>query len=190
MAFISKVRNGGGDVRKSEETREQETREEATIRELRRAIPGRTREAALQADNPTRSTAESCGHSPSPIWGKRRVPDIRRSDIAALHHKLRDTRYQANRTLAVLSKMFNLAELWGLRPDGSNPCLHVKRYKEEQRERFLSAAEFQRLGRGARRDSRGRLRDPIGGVTAIRLLMLTGLPGARRSRRCGGSTST
>jgi len=108
-----------------------------------------------------------------PNLGKRRVSEIRRSDIAALHHKMRDTRYQANRTLAVLSKMFNLAEVWGMRPDGSNPCLHVKRYKEEQRERFLSTAEFQRLGR---------VLDEIlqdgsetrSAVTAIRLLMLTG----------------
>ena len=65
------------------------------------------------------------------------VPDIQRSDIAALHHDLRDTPYQANRTLGVLSKMFNLAELWDLRPDGSNPCRHVKRFREEKRERFL-----------------------------------------------------
>ena len=78
-----------------------------------------------------------------------------------------------NRTLGVLSKMFNLAELWGLRPDGSNPCLHVKRYKEEKRERFLNAEEFTRLGR---------VLDEIledgsetrSAVAAIRLLMLTG----------------
>ena len=57
-----------------------------------------------------------------PRIGSRRVPDIQRSDIAALHHGLRDTPYQANRTLGVLSKMFNLAELWDIRPDGSNPC--------------------------------------------------------------------
>ena len=61
-----------------------------------------------------------------PRIGRYRVPDIQRSDIAALHHDLRDTPYQANRTLGVLSKMFNLAELWDLRPDGSNPCQHVK----------------------------------------------------------------
>ena len=69
--------------------------------------------------------------------------------------------------------MFNLAELWGLRPDGSNPCLHVKRYKEEKRERFLNAEEFTRLGRvldeiladGSETHS---------AVAAIRLLMLTG----------------
>ncbi len=42
-------------------------------------------------------------------------------------------------------KMFTLAEIWGLRPDGSNPCLHVKRFKEEKRERFLSAEELRRL---------------------------------------------
>ena len=108
-----------------------------------------------------------------PKTGKRKVAEVRRKDIAALHHSLRDTRYQANRTLAVLSKMFNLAELWGMRPDGSNPCLHVKRYKEDKRERFLSPEEFRRLGRvldevledGSETRS---------AVTAIRLLMLTG----------------
>ena len=82
-----------------------------------------------------------------PRIGTRKVTEIQRSDIAELHHGMRETPYQANRTLGVLSKMFNLAELWGLRPDGSNPCLHVKRYKEEKRERFLSAEEFTRRNR-------------------------------------------
>ena len=53
---------------------------------------------------------------------------------------MRGTPYQANRTLGALSKMFNLADLWGLRPDGSNPCRHVKRFYEEKRERFLPDA--------------------------------------------------
>ena len=108
-----------------------------------------------------------------PRIGRRKVMEIQRSDIAELHHGLRKTPYQANRTLGVLSKMFNLAEMWGLRPDGSNPCLHVKRFKEEKRERFLSAEEFQRLGT---------VLDEIladgsetrSAVAAIRLLMLTG----------------
>ena len=46
----------------------------------------------------------------------------------------------------MLSKMFSLAEVWGLRPDGSNPCRHVKRYKENKREQFLSPEETERLG--------------------------------------------
>ena len=101
------------------------------------------------------------------------VTDIERRDIAALHHDMRATPYQANRTLAVLSKMFNLAELWGLRPDGSNPCLHVKRYREEPRERFLNQDEFARLGRVLDAiDEDGS--ETRSAVTAIRLLMLTG----------------
>ena len=54
----------------------------------------------------------------NPEIGTRKAIDIERTDIAKLHHGLRDKPYQANRTLGVLSKMFNLAEIWGLRPDG------------------------------------------------------------------------
>ena len=70
-----------------------------------------------------------------PGTGRRKVAEIRRSDNAARRHSLHDTRYRANRTPAVLSKMFDLAEMRGLRRDGSNPCLRVKRYREEKRER-------------------------------------------------------
>lgn len=42
--------------------------------------------------------------------------------------------------------MLNLAEEWGLRPDGSNPCRHVKKYREQKRERYLSKEELRRLG--------------------------------------------
>ena len=69
-----------------------------------------------------------------------------RADVAQLHHQLRDRPYQANRSLAVLSKMMNLAEAWGLRLDGSNPCRHVKKYREDKRERYLTMEELQRLG--------------------------------------------
>ena len=108
-----------------------------------------------------------------PRIGSRKVRDIKRSDIAELHHALRETPYQANRTLGVLSKMFSLSEMWGWRPDGSNPCLHVKRYREEKRERFLNAEEFARLGRvldDIIRDGS----ETHSAVVAIRLLMLTG----------------
>ncbi len=52
------------------------------------------------------------------------IADLTRADVAQLHHQFRDRPYQANRSLAVLSKMMNLAEAWGLRLDGSNPCRH------------------------------------------------------------------
>ncbi len=47
--------------------------------------------------------------------------------------------------LSLLSKAFNLAELWGYRPNHSNPCLHIKKYGETKRERFLSQDEISRL---------------------------------------------
>lgn len=69
-----------------------------------------------------------------PVIGEMQVSEVQRKDIAALHHGLRDKPYQANRTLGVLSKMFSMSEIWGWRQDGSNPCRHVKRYKEHQRD--------------------------------------------------------
>ena len=109
----------------------------------------------------------------APALGSFKVVDVERKDIAELHHKFRDKPYQANRTLGVLSKMFNLAEIWGLRPDGSNPCRHVPKYREVKRERYLNQDELQRLGQvlsGAEQDES---ESPFV-VAAFRLLILTG----------------
>jgi integrase len=71
--------------------------------------------------------------------------------------------------LAVLSKMFNLAERWGLRPDGSNPCRHVERFAEKKRERMLSPAELARLG-----DALVAYDGSPYAVAAVKLLVFTG----------------
>ncbi len=75
-----------------------------------------------------------------------RLDRVQRGEIIALHTKRGETPFEANRLLAVLSRMFSLAEQKGLRPTGSNPCRGVERYREARRERFLSAAELARLG--------------------------------------------
>ena len=62
-----------------------------------------------------------------PQLGTRKIADITRADIEHLHHRLADTPYQANRVVGLVSKMMNLAERWGLRPDGTNPVRHVER---------------------------------------------------------------
>ena len=67
-----------------------------------------------------------------------------------MHHEMRTRPYQANSTLAMLSKFFGWAEKHGLRPDGSNPCRHIEKYREGRRERFLSQTELGRLGSLAR----------------------------------------
>jgi integrase len=108
-----------------------------------------------------------------PSLGRHRVTELTRADVVQLHHQLRDRPYQANRCLAVLSKMSNLAEAWGLRPDGSNPCRHVKKYREEKRERYLTNEELQRLGMALAQAERTKTENPFV-LAAIGLLILTG----------------
>jgi integrase len=76
--------------------------------------------------------------------------------------------HQANRLLAVPSK-FNLAERWGLRPDGSNPCRHVEKFGERKRERMLSPVELARLG-----DALAAYTGSLYAVAAVKLLVFTG----------------
>jgi integrase len=109
----------------------------------------------------------------NPVLGQYRISDLLRADVAKFHHELRDRPYQANRALGVLSKMFNLAEQWGLRPDGSNPCRHVKKYRERKRERFLTKEELQRLGSVLSAAQTHKTENPFV-IAAISLLVLTG----------------
>jgi len=112
-----------------------------------------------------------------PSLGRYSVGELKRTDIARLHHEMRSKPYQANSTLAMLSKFFGWAEKRGLRPDGSNPCRHVEKYPEGRRERFLSQAELGRLGDALREAEQQKSCSPWV-IAAIRLLTLTG---ARRN---------
>ena len=108
-----------------------------------------------------------------PILGNHRVTEVTRADIAKIHHDLRHIAYDANRCLEMISKMFNLAEMWGLRQDGSNPRKHIKKYPEEKRERFLSPAELRRVGEVLREMEQEGTELPSS-IAAVRLLILTG----------------
>src|SRR5262249_36436039 len=85
-----------------------------------------------------------------PVLGRKRLDTIGRRDVVRLHHSMRNTPGAANRCLALLSKILNLAERWGERPDGSNPCRHVEKYRDKKRSRFLSGEELVRLGDACR----------------------------------------
>jgi integrase len=108
-----------------------------------------------------------------PALGRKRVRDITRADISRLHHEHRETSYQANHAVGVLSKMFSLAELWGERPANSNPCKGIERYAERKHERMLSADELARLA-----DALKTYTGSTYVVAAIKLLVFTG---ARRN---------
>ncbi|WP_420861930.1 tyrosine-type recombinase/integrase [Algirhabdus cladophorae] len=82
----------------------------------------------------------------NPILGQIKVTEINFEDVTHFHLKRKDTPYQANRGLSVLSKMMNLAEDWGLRDKGTNPTKRIKKYHEVEKKRYLSEDEQERLG--------------------------------------------
>ncbi len=108
-----------------------------------------------------------------PALGTTKADAVTRADVMRLHHSMRATPYEANRTLALLSKLFNLAEAWRVRPLHSNPCTHVKRFAERKRERFFSAEELGRLGKALTEAEHAQSEKP-GAIAAIRLLAFTG----------------
>lgn len=108
------------------------------------------------------------------VLGRKRVSEVTRADVIRLHESLAKTPTQANRVMALCSKMFNLAERWELRPDNTNPCRHVERYEEKPRERYLSAEELSRLGAAVKAcEDAGDISQAA--ATLFRLLLLSGM---------------
>ena len=108
-----------------------------------------------------------------PALGTMAVKDVRSSHVIELHDRMRDTPAMANHVVAMLSKMFSLAQTWELVPRGRNPCKAVNHYREQPRERFLTPEEYRRVGAVLREvEADGSMWPPA--IAAIRLLMLTG----------------
>ena len=108
-----------------------------------------------------------------PRLGDLRISEVGRAEAADLHHALRDRPTLANRAVMVLSGMLRVAEAWEVLPSGTNPCGSVKQYREKARDRFLSPAEYRKLGGVlARAEEDGSELPSV--IAAIRLLLLTG----------------
>ncbi len=166
---------------------------EAVVKVIRGTDPAEEREAARKAITVTQlaerfdvthvtfhlkaSTSREYRHSIKnyilPALGMKKVRDVTRADVANLHIRMRDKPTQANRTIEVVSKMFNLAEEWGLRAPNTNPRRGIKKYPETKRERFLSEAELLRIGEVLSEIEAERIEMPSA-TAAVRLLMFTG----------------
>ncbi|MCY4377637.1 MAG: hypothetical protein OXC31_28090 [Spirochaetaceae bacterium] len=68
--------------------------------------------------------------------------DITRTEVQRWFATLHATPAAANRSLPISSVILHQAEVYGYRPDGSNPCAGLRRYRERGREWFLTDAEF------------------------------------------------
>lgn len=105
--------------------------------------------------------------------GPLKLDAVTTAHVARFHLAWKDTPTRANRALSLLSHMFTMGERWGLRPNGSNPCRHVDRFKESKRERFLSAAELALVGAAIAKLKKAGAVTPFG-LAAVQLLIFTG----------------
>jgi integrase len=102
-----------------------------------------------------------------PVFGSRRAISITRGDVSKLHGAIAAKRQVtprpggkraqktsrtvggqgiANRALKTVSAMYGWGSRMGIVPEAYNPARGVEPFREEGKERFLSAEEMQRLG--------------------------------------------
>ena len=105
-----------------------------------------------------------------PHFAGRPIAAIDRQEVGNWFARLHATPVAADRSMPVLSVIMKEAEAMGLRPEGSNPCRGIRRYRRKGRERFLSDDEIRRL---SARLPAHEAHWPQQ-VAVIRLLLLTG----------------
>jgi integrase len=164
---LRQIVDGGGDPRGDfEELREAPTMDDLCSRFEREHLP-------KKRAGTVRSYVGLLDLHIRPFFGKHtKVADVGYSDINRLHLKITATgsTYAANRTVAVLSRMFSLAILWGWRSD--NPARGIERNAETKRKRYLKGEELARLTAVLVKQPDRQF------ANIVRLLMLTG---ARKS---------
>ena len=105
-----------------------------------------------------------------PFFRGRPIADITRREVQRWFAALHPTPAAANRSLPILSLILRQAEIYGYRPEDSNPCAGLRRYRRRSRERFLTVGETRRLGAALA------AQEPETPLPAavVRLLLLTG----------------
>ena len=107
----------------------------------------------------------------APEFGTMRVADILPADIHRWRDDCAGTREGLfNRALPVLAALLKYAEALRLRRKGSNPCRGMPRYWREPKERYLTPAEYRRIGATLRDEEDAYPAQ----VAIIRLLLFTG----------------
>jgi integrase len=146
-------------------TREQE-RQGETMRDLCLAYMDRHGNAKKSGDEDQRRINAYV----LPKWGSLKARTITRPDVETLHRTIgKRAPYEANRVLALLSKMFELARRWGFVPEGhGNPARDIDRFTEAKRDRWVSADELPRLAQAINEEPNASAR------AALWLYLLTG----------------
>ena len=105
------------------------------------------------------------------LWGTRKVEALKRSEIADAHHKVgQDRPYEANRRLALIRRMLNLARHWGFVDEGwPNPASGIPMHPEQSRDRWVTPEELPRLAQAIDEEPNVYVR------SALWLYLLTGM---------------
>ncbi|PCI43990.1 MAG: integrase [Alphaproteobacteria bacterium] len=165
--WLVQVSKGIDPLKVKEETRQRPTVAEFAERYLREHAEVKKKPRSIDSDR------SNLRNHVIPNLGKIRLDLITRQDIQRLHSRMHKTPGAANHVLCLLSKMLNLAEKWGERPDNSNPCRHIEKYPGKVMERFLSHKEFAQLAKVLNEVEQKRLCHP-NIINIIRLLIFTG----------------
>ncbi|TAJ61836.1 site-specific integrase [Variovorax sp.] len=134
--WLAEVRRGGDPGGQKAEARKAPTVAELCTRFMEDYSKTRNKPSTQ------RSYQHQIDRSIIPAFGNMKVADVTRLDVTALMKRKEKSPIQANRVLGCIRKMFNLAELWGYRPDGSNPCRHVPKYPEKGKTRLITDAQM------------------------------------------------
>jgi integrase len=114
---------------------------------------------------------------PAPL-ARKKLAAVEYSDIERLHHEVtrRGAPIRANRTVAVLSKIYSQSIKWNLCT--ANPCKGIERNLEPRRQRYLTPDELARLTKALTEHPKQRTAD------IFRMLLWTG---ARRGEVLGAA---
>lgn len=161
-AALAKVETGTGDPL----AERQRARQGETVRELCDAYL--TRHAINKRSGP--DDQRRIDRHILPAWGNIRAVAITRADVARLHTRIgKATPYEANRVLSLVSKLFNLARIWGYVPDNlANPARDIDRFQEVRRDRWLASDELPALAKAINEEPNQSAR------VALWLYLLTG----------------
>ena len=166
---LTAIRNGEGDpMQRREDARAAPTVADLIERFLTIEGPARIERGRMTERTLTEYRMQ-CARYVEPTIGRRRVSDVTRGDVEALVAKLRPV--ARNRVLALVSRLFTLAERWEWRPQNTNPARGIERSREQARDRVLASAELAALAAAL-----SGLEDGFPtAVGAIRIAAVTGL---------------
>ena len=81
-----------------------------------------------------------------PALGRLPLAAVERQHVMELHEGLCETPAMANMTVKTLTHIYALARDWGIAPEDCHPCRSIPMNPKRSRDRFLTDAEFTRLG--------------------------------------------